>query len=151
MTSIKFRDWELIVDKEQNKMIYDKVEIDSTSSCTCQECRFFVKNRENIYPSEIKILLSNIGIDYHKECGVYHFKKEELGIVYYIGWFHFKGRFKKTTFSLNKDEALKKNGLTKISDLFSIGFVYDDDLTFFNEKNNFVKVEFETMVFVPYL
>jgi hypothetical protein len=151
MTTIKFRDWDLIVDKEQNKTIYDKVVIDSRSSCTCQECCFFVKNRENIYPSEIKILLSNIGIDYHKECGVYHFQKDELGIVYYIGWFHFKGRFKRKTLSTTKDEAMKKSGLIKISDLFSIGFLYDDYQTFFDEKDDLVKVEFETKVFVPYL
>ena len=151
MTTIQFRDWELIVDKENTQMIYDKIQVDKGASCACKECQYFLLNREQIYPFEIKVLLTNLGINYYKECEVLHYLKDASGMNYYSGWFHFKGRFKQKSLSASKDGHILKNGLTSITDSFRIGFLYDDYLTLFDDKDDLVKVEFDTKTLVTYL
>lgn len=144
MTTIKYRDWELIVDKELTKQTYEKVEIGGVESCTCKDCKNFANNRENIYPQEIKELLTNLGIDYRKECEVWHYCKDELGKYCYSGWFHFKGSFKGKSLSAATLDTTTTYDLTPITETFSLGFLYDTSLTFFENKENLVQVEFDT-------
>ena len=144
MTTIKFREWELIVDKELTKQTYDKIEIGGVESCTCNDCKNFGNNRENIYPQEIKNLLTDLGIDYHKECEVWHYCKDDLGRHCYSGWFHFKGHFKGKSCSRQISNTTSTYELTTITDTFSLGFLHDSMLTFFENKENIVQVEFDT-------
>lgn len=144
MTTIKYRDWELIVDIETTKKTYEKIKIGGVESCVCNDCKNFANNRENIYPQEIKELLTNLGIDYHKECEVWHYSKDELGRHCYSGWFHFKGHFNGKSLSLPTLDTTTTYDLTPITDTFSLGFLYDTSLTFFEDKENLVQVEFET-------
>ena len=143
MTTIKFRDWELIVDKELTKKTYEKVKIGGVESCPCNECKNFAHNRENIYPQEIKNLLTDLGIDYDKECEVWHYCKDELGRHCYSGWFHFKGKFIGENCSKQIDESTSTFELTKITDTFSLGFHYNSSLSFFEDKENLVQIEFD--------
>jgi len=143
MKTIKYREWELIVDRELTKQTYDKVEVGGVESCTCSDCKNFANNRENIYPEEIKNLLTELGIDYRKECEVWHYCKDELGRHCYSGWFHFKGCFKGKSCSIQAGETSFTFDLTPITDNFSIGFYYDSSLTFFEDKENLVQIEFD--------
>lgn len=70
MKTIKFKNWELIVDKELTKSTYEKVEIGNADSCVCNECKNYSNYRENVFPEEIKNLFLEIGIDYRKESEV---------------------------------------------------------------------------------
>ncbi len=144
MTTIKYKDWEFIVDKKLTKQTYEKVEIGGAESCTCNNCKNFTSNRENIYPQETKELLTSLGIDYRKECEVWHYCKDEFGRHYYSGWFHFKGKFKGKSLSAPTPDTPFTYDLTPITDTFSLGFLYDSSLTFFEDKENLVQVEFDT-------
>lgn len=132
---IKYKDWVLSVDYERTKQVYDNVSKGSPETCTCSPCQNFAANRENIYPQEIKDLLENPGIDYHKESEIYHMGKYDRGL-YYGGWFHFKG-------SVETDTNTEKTNIP-ITDNFSIGFMKDYSLSYFprEEYNELVQVEF---------
>ena len=144
METIKFRDWELIVDRELTKLTYENVAIGSPDSCNCNDCKNFANNRETIYPDEIKELFYRLGIDYKKESEICHYCRQDDGLHFYGGWFHFKGQFK------GKDCAIPTNpncytfDLTPINDRFSIGFHYNSALSFFENKENLVQIEFDT-------
>jgi len=143
MTTIKFKEWELTVDKELTEQTYKNVEIGGVESCTCNDCKNFSNNREKIYPQEIKNLLTELGVDYRKECEVWHYCKDEFGRHCYSGWFHFKGKFKGKSLSAPTPDTITTYDLTPITDAFSLGFLYDSSLTFFEHKENLVQVEFD--------
>lgn len=146
MKIIKFREWELTVDRELTKLTYNNVVSGSADNCNCNDCKNFVNNREAAYPDEIKKLLYDLGIDYKKECEICHYCRQDDGLHFYGGWFHFKGEFK----GKNCGVPTIFNGytfdLTPINDRFSIGFRYDSALTFFNAKEGLVQIEFETKI-----
>jgi len=143
MTTIEFREWELIVDKELTELTYDSISIGGPESCGCIDCKNFVNNREIIYPDEIKKLLNDLGIDYQKECEICHYCKQDDGFHLYGGWFHFKGAFKgKDCTNLTVTNGYTFD-LTPINDKFSIGFRYDSALSFFDDIENLVQIEFE--------
>ena len=144
MTTIKFRNWELIVDKELTKVAYDKIFIGGPEGCGCNDCKNFLKNRETIYPTEIKNLFNELGIDYKKESEICHYGRLEDGLHYYGGWFHFKGKFIGKDCSVPTDPNAGDFELTPINKEFSIGFRYQNELTFFSDKENLVQIEFET-------
>ena len=131
------------MDSELTKLTYDNVAVGSSESCNCNDCKNFANNREAIYPDEIKKLLNELGIDYKKENEVSHYCRQADGLHFYGGWFHFKGRFN------GKDCTIPTiyNGytleLTPITDKFSIGFRYSGALSFFDNKESLVQIEFE--------
>ena len=131
MKKINFRDWELMVDHEATKQAYDITAFGGTDICECNYCQNFVNNKENIYPSEIKALFKELGIDYKKECEAWHYCKDDLGRHCYSGWFHFKGNF------IGKDCINRTSELTStidfisINENFSLGFCYNNQLAFF--------------------
>ncbi len=143
---IQFREWELIVDKELTKQTYDKIETGSPESCGCNDCNNFILNREIIYPDEIKKLLCNLGIDYQKESEVWSCCQQENGVQLYSGWFHFKGQFKGKNCMIPTDTESSIFDLTPVNENFSIGFRYDNALTYFDDKNDIVQIEFSTSV-----
>lgn len=144
MTTIKFKDWELIVDRELTKLTYDKVAVGGTERCGCNDCQNFANNRETIFPEEIKNLFNNLGIDYKKESEICHYCRQDDGLHYYGGWFHFKGQFKGKDCTVPTGSNSFTFDLTPINDKFSIGFRYDSALTFFDDKENLVQIEFDT-------
>jgi len=142
-TQVKFRDWELFADKELTGKTYEELELSSADSCTCDYCKNFVEQREQIFPDEVKELLSNLGIDYKKEIEVSEFGKLENGLHYYSGWFHFKGHFKGKDCTVPQINGGHLLDLLKITEYFGIGFRQDNALTPFIEKNGIVQIEFD--------
>jgi hypothetical protein len=143
MKTINFKHWKLFVDEKLTNETYKKVEVGGVESCECNDCKNFAKNRENIYPEEIKNLLIDLGIDYHKECEVWHYCKDEFGKHCYSGWFHFKGKFEGENCKVDLQNNISTYNLTPITENFSIGFLNESSLTFFEEKQNLVQVEFD--------
>lgn len=143
MTIVKFKEWELIVDRELTKLTYDKVAVGGPESRGCNDCKNFTDNKEDIYPEEIKKLFDQLGINFKKESEICHYCRQSDGLYYYGGWFHFKGHFKGKDCTVPTGNNAFTFDLTPINDKFSIGFRYDSALTFFDEKENLVQVEFD--------
>jgi len=61
--------------------------------CGCNYCKNFSDNKDNIYPDEIKLLFEDLGIDYKKECEVWHYYN--LILLYHSdrNIFHYAFRF----------------------------------------------------------
>ena len=134
MKIVKFRDWELLVDREATQQVYDKIDGGIADGCECNACKNYINDRENILPEEIKFLFKELGIDPSKECENCHSAVRKNGLHhYYSTWYHFKGQFK----NINSSEL----DSTKINDNFFIGFKYDATLTFFEDIGNLVQVE----------
>jgi hypothetical protein len=146
MTIIKFRTWELFVDKELTKLTYDKVLKGCADSCDCYECKNFANYRENVYPVEIINLFHQLGIDFTKENEISHYCREPNGLNFYGGWFHFKGHFIGKDCTVQTSENAYTTDLTVISDNFNIGFRNYNALSFFENKENLVQVEIETKI-----
>ena len=144
---LKFRAWTLEVDKEQTQRTYEKVSGSGADTCICNDCKNYVAYRDKVFPEEIRILFTDLGIDYRKEVEITSWEKLPNNRYHIGGWFHFKGHV------LNGKDylvPLPKGGftfdLTKISDNFSIGFSKANDLTFFEDKNDLVQIEFDTNI-----
>lgn len=144
---IIYKDWKFKVDFDRTKEVYDKVKKGSPEECECYDCKNFSANRENIYPTEIKNLLEEFGVDYRKESEICHYSKLENGKHFYGGWFHFKGKIIE-----GKDcKVVHKNGgstfdTISINEDFRVGFMKGSDLSFFDkgEKEDLVQIEFLT-------
>ena len=143
MTTIKFRDWELFVDKTVTENVYEKVLIGAPESCGCDDCKNFASNRKAIYPDEIKKLFFKLGIDIRKESEICHYCKLDNGLHFYGGWFHFKGRFVGKDCKIPLPSGGSTLDLTPINETFSIGFCYDHSLSFFNDDKDLVQIEFD--------
>ncbi len=146
MKIIKFKNWELTADKKLTKSTYEKVEKGSADSCICNECKNYSNYRKNVFPEEIKNLFLEIGIDYRKESEVTRYCKQKDGLHFYGGWFHFKGDFIGKNCEIPLGESGFTFDLTKIAENFSIGFRFSNALSFFEDKNNLVQIEFETQI-----
>jgi hypothetical protein len=146
MKTIKFKDWTLIVDEELTKSTYQKAEIGSADSCVCNECKNYSAYRENVFPEEIKKLFSEIGIDFKKESEITRYCRQKNGLHFYGGWFHFKGEFIGKNCEIKSVENSFTLELIKISENFSLGFRLSSALSFFEDKNNLVQIEFETEI-----
>ena len=146
MTTINFRSWELIADKQLTALTYDQVTIGGADSCICNECKNFANYRDNLYPDEIRQLFNDLGIDYKKESEICHYCRQDNGQHYYGGWFHYKGEFKGKNCTNWTTENSYTFDLTPISETFNIGFRVCSDLTFFDDKDNLVQIEFEVKI-----
>jgi hypothetical protein len=146
MTNLKFRDWEIIVDKQLTKSTYDKTIIGSADACICDECKNYTNYRDNVFPEEIKQFLKQLGVDYKKESEVCRYCKLENGLHHYGGWFHFKGQFNGKNCSIPLENGGYTFDLTLITDKFSIGFLMSSALAFFENHDNLVQIEFEVKI-----
>lgn len=143
--TVNYRNWIFEVDYERTKEVYGELPSGSPERCTCSDCKNYSVNRENIYPQEIKNLLSELGIDYKKEVEIYSICRLNNGQYQYGGWFHFKGRIK-----VGRDCKVDLGGgtsqfqLETITDGFDIGFTKDFALRYFEdeEKNDLIQIEF---------
>lgn len=142
---IIYREWELVVDKALTKQAYDTVIMGSSEGCTCAACKNFIDNRNRLYPDEIKQLFHNLGIDYKKESEITHYCRLENGLHYYGGWFHFKGRFigKACTVPAGSGHTFV---FSAINEHFGIGFCEANHLSFFDDRENLVQVEFDVKI-----
>lgn len=144
---MKFKDWTFIVEKTRTKLRYKEVIQSGADSCKCEYCLNYAMNRENVFPNEIIELFDQLGIDYRKEVEVTEWETFENGRIHIGGWFHFIGEILEG----EKYKVPLPNGgttykLTKITDNFSIGFDYGNDLTFFDNNEELVQVEFDTVI-----
>ena len=144
--SLKYSNWDFQVDKRETEATYEYNVTSGAESCGCDNCMNFASQRSNIYPTEIKELLNNLGIDWNKEIEVSHYARTENGQHHYGGWFHFKGNFE----GKNCEVPLPSGGftfdLTPIADNFSIGFRWDNSLTAFSGTDKLVQIEFECKI-----
>ncbi|MGJ1409109.1 hypothetical protein ACR78Z_05495 [Sphingobacterium thalpophilum] len=84
---------------------------------------------------EIKLLFEDLGIDYKKECEVWHYCNDELGDHRYSGWFHFKGSFQDKNYVSQTNEICPIIDLVPINENFSIGFSENNKLTSLSQIN----------------
>ena len=143
MTTIQFRDWELAVDYALTKNTYENIDFGGSESCICNDCKNFARNIEQLYPNEIRELFQKLGIDFKKECEIWRMCKERDGLHRYNGWFHYKGSFKGENHTKKIREENSTFELVPITENFSIGFRYSNQLTHFDDKENLVQIEFE--------
>ena len=150
MTEITYKSWKFQADKETTASTYASVTKGSADEDESIEGVNFSKQREKVYPEEIKTLFGQLGIDYKKETEVSHHVNLENGMHVYTGWFHFKGSFEGPNYldKISKDnpEEDKEFNVTEISKTFSIGFRNENFLTNFEDRSNLVQVEFECMI-----
>ena len=146
-TLVRFRDWIFEVDKALTEKTYGNISSGGADNCGCNDCKNYVTYRDSVFPAEIVELFNDLGMDYRKEVEVTHYETIPNGLHHIGGWFHFKGRVLK-----GKDYRvlLPLGGhtfdLTKITDIFSIGFAEGSDLTFFEDKTGLVQIEFDTSI-----
>lgn len=142
--TVKYRDWTFEVNYGRTKEVYDRVEIGSPEGCGCNDCKNFVANRENIYPDEVKDLLSEFGIDYKNESEIYHMARLDNGLHHYGGWFHFKGKItegKDCKVDIGSGSTLNT---AKVTYDFEISFMKGSDLSYFDkeEQDDLIQIEF---------
>ena len=133
-TSVKYKEWEFQVDKEATLTAYSKVKVGSAEESQTLTGLNYAKQRDNIFPEEIKELLVSLGINYKKEAEVSHHEAFEDGQHLYAGWFHFKGDFSGPNYLEKQNESSKDFNLSSVNNKFAIGFTKQNFLTFFSVK-----------------
>ena len=123
-----------MVDYDQTYKTHQSQLQGSPEECGCDDCQNFVKRREEIYPSEIKELFYNLGVDYKKESEIMWNGDIAPNLHSYSGFFHFKGRFKGKNCVIPTSNTSAWFDLTRLTDRFSIGFHYDNSETFFKKE-----------------
>lgn len=143
MEIVKFKDWKFEVNKSFTQLTYNKVLLGGAETCNCKDCQNYIANREAIFSSEIKELFLKLGIDYKKEVEITAWETLSNGLHYIGGWFNFKG---KIIGGKECDVPLPGGGfileLTEQNDNFSIGFSKNSSLTFFEDNNEIIQIEF---------
>jgi hypothetical protein len=145
-TSIKFKDWDFKVDKDATMNAYTSTKVGSAEDSQTLTGLNFLKQRDQIFPDEIKDLFTSLGINYKKEAEVSHHEALSDGQHLYSGWFHFKGEFTGPNYLDKQNEESKDFNLISIGKNFAIGFRKENFLTFFEDRNNLVQVEFECII-----
>ncbi|MES2454922.1 MAG: hypothetical protein V4594_05265 [Bacteroidota bacterium] len=144
MTKLTYKDLGFKVDRRATHATYANVKSGSADGCECFDCRNYVLNRENAFPSEIRILFDQLGIDYRRENEVSRMFKHSDGLHVYWGFFHFKGQFEGQDSNVpiaatNQHSII----MTPITENFSIGFTYGRSLAYFEAEDELVQVDFE--------
>lgn len=145
MQFITFRDWQFSADVAHTVAIYAAAPMGSADACTCSMCKNYIASRAVVFPEEIKQLFVALGIDRNKESEISHYCRQADGLHHYGGWFHFKGIF-------TGPDCVAPAGETNspvfavITPNFSIGFRKESYITFFEDKENLVQVEFDVKI-----
>ncbi|MDQ6470899.1 hypothetical protein RB619_09620 [Flavobacterium sp. LHD-80] len=150
MEIVQFKNWKFEVDRSLTIETYAGIVSGGAVSCSCNDCKNYVESREYIFPEEVKILFLNLGIDYKKEVEILSYQILPNGLHHIAGWFHFKGKMidGKNCKRDIENESFQIE-LTAIGDNFSIGFCEQNSLTFFENKDDLIQVEFEA--YIPWL
>jgi len=77
-------------EREATAAAYSVISQGDADRCTCQGCRNFACQRDNIYPGQFLNLLSTLGIDPSKEGEAVHYGQTGQ-LYFYGGWFYFVG------------------------------------------------------------
>lgn len=91
MNTITIREWLVTHDEKATRIAYEQIITGGAEKCGCDYCLNFAAARERVYPSEVRDLFEQLGIDYRKEAETFHCNREETGLHCYSGWFHFIG------------------------------------------------------------
>ncbi|WPO78956.1 hypothetical protein [Flavobacterium sp. KACC 22761] len=147
MEIVQFKNWKFDVDKSLTIKNYSNVIKGGAELCLCNDCRNYIQNRENVFPEEVKTLFLNLGIDYKKEVEILSYQILQNGLHHIAGWFHFKGKIiDGKDFRRNIGNESFQIELVDVCDNFSIGFCEQNSLTFFEDKEGLIQVEFEAYI-----
>lgn len=142
MEKIIHKNWEFFVEKEETEHIYQNFDF---KPCECLYCKNFEEQKDNIFPKECLELFGKLGIDYRKYAEICcPFPENDWWI--YSGWYHFKGEFNGINAKVQENNQVFYIEMTPITETFSLGFHYDNSLTFFNPMDKLVQVEFEIKI-----
>jgi hypothetical protein len=145
--TVKYKEWVFEVDKNATEENYRNVSLGGADVCLCGNCKNYAAYRDKVFPLEILSLFNDLGIDYRKEVEIVTWETLPNGQEHIGGWFHFKGAFLEGKVSNNE---LPNGGYTlqliPVNDNFSIGFTKGSDLTFFEDKENLIQLEFDTTI-----
>ena len=147
-TTLQFKDWEFRFDKQLTQQTYENVVGSGADTCFCNDCKNYVALRDSVFPDEVHKLFDDLGVDYRKEVEITTWEVLPNGLHHIGGWFHFKGQMlagKNYRVPL-PDEKSFSIVLTEINANFKIGFGEGSDLTFFEDKNELIQIEFETKI-----
>jgi hypothetical protein len=119
---IRFARWTLSAESERTRKAYSCVR-GAPERCGCNICKNFIAARDRAYPSDLRQLLDQLGIDYRCEAELWHSHRTAPGHHQYAGAFHFVG----TIEDGSEAAALQDNGLyimelVSMSAAFEIGF-----------------------------
>lgn len=146
-TIVRFQDWTFEVDRAFTEQTYEKVLGSGADTCICSDCKNYVAYRDRVFPDIILNFFKELGIDYRKEVEVSHYETLPDGLRHIGGWFHFKGRvLTGKTCRVPLPGGGHSFSLTKVQENFKIGFAPGKDLTFFNDQDDLVQIEFETNI-----
>ena len=144
---VNYKDWIFEVNKQLTEDTYAKIMCSGSEGCDCDDCKNYLAFRDSVFPAEVHNLFNDLGIDYRKEVEILSYETLPNGLHCVGGWFHFKGRIVS-----GKDCRVPLLGggntlnLTKISDNFEIGFAEYSGLTYFENKDDLVQIEFITYI-----
>ncbi len=150
MTEVTYKNWSFKPNREETARAYAAVKRASAEESESIEGVNYAKQRDRVFPKEIKELFEALGIDYKKEPEVSHYKELGNGEHLYTGWFHFKGSFDGPDYldkiSQENTEDKKEFNVFAITKRFSIGFRNESFLANFEDRSNLVQVEFECII-----
>lgn len=142
MAVIKYHDWLIETDREQNEQLYKQVETTGTQSCGCENCKYFDSISHRVFPAEIRELFEALGVDIDKNCDVSDFGTEETGHMF-LGRFQFVGSLLE---GHDSSVPTASGGFTvdllPLNDTFKIGFTKLISDSFFKDVPNLVQIEF---------
>ncbi len=146
MKKILFKDWELNVDFLNTQKLYTDMDSGAAELCNCTDCENFIDNRNNLYPTEVRALLNELGVDYSKEGDIWKICKEN-NLHRYSGCFFFVGNFKGENSIQPLSNSSSETILKTVTDNFSIGFC-NCSYASINSKSthNTIQIEFEARI-----
>lgn len=88
--------WKYSVNASATLRAYARACRGGVDGCGCATCRNFRLARARVFPAEFIALLSQLGVDPHKDAEVYHNARVASGRHDYGGWYHFVGTLNET-------------------------------------------------------
>jgi 8-oxo-dGTP pyrophosphatase MutT (NUDIX family) len=148
MNTIRFKHWKLQCDSFATREAYEQIAHGGPEDCGCNACKNFAAARRYVYPTDVRELFEELGIDINKEAEVYHNCKLDSGLHDYGGWFHFVGSIEDGADSKRQiAENSFRFDLEPSNDQFAIGFTAYTSLVpeSFGDQA-LVQIEFEAKI-----
>jgi len=117
--------WKLKHDAEATREAFSGVPVGSPESCGCAECLNFAAVRDRAYPPEALAIFERLGIDPCKESEIWHTHRDELGLHYYGGFFHFVGSIESGEDAKRMVNGVSAFELEPMGENFEFGFTSD--------------------------
>ncbi len=80
------------VDADTTRQVHLARMTGQPETCSCDDCRNFVKTRDIAYPDAVRSLLDSLGIPYNRESEIGLAMEIRPNEFIYNGFFHFIGR-----------------------------------------------------------